>query len=86
MRNTKIALDAKKVIRHGQAMKNTAPHMIRDWLESEGRKVAWLAKQVPADRATVSQWLNSRRTPLPPARRRLTEITGLDVDAKETWE
>jgi len=60
--------------------------MIRQWLRDEGRKALWLASQVPADRATVSQWLTGRRTPLPPARRRLAEITGLPVDAKETWE
>jgi hypothetical protein len=67
-------------------MKKNAPQMIRDWLTTEGRKVAWLASQVPADRATASQWLNGHRTPLPPARRRLADITGLPVDDKETWE
>jgi hypothetical protein len=67
-------------------MKNKAPDMIRDWLQTEGRKALWLASQVPADRATVSQWLTGRRKPLPPARRRLAEITGLPVDAKEAWE
>jgi len=67
-------------------MNNKAPDMIRDWLQTEGRKALWLASQVPADRATVSQWLTGRRKPLPPARRRLAEITGLPVDGKEAWE
>jgi hypothetical protein len=84
--NIKIALDAIKSISHKDGMSSKAPTMIRDWLQTEGRKALWLASQVPADRATVSQWLTGRRKPLPPARRRLAEITGLPVDAKEAWE
>jgi hypothetical protein len=84
--NKKIALDRRKFSGHSYGMKNKAPDMIRHWLQTEGRKALWLASQVPADRATVSQWLTGRRKPLPPARRRLAEITGLPVDAKEAWE
>jgi hypothetical protein len=65
---------------------STASLLLRNWLDEQAIFITWLASQVPADRATVSQWLTGRRKPLPPARRRLAEITGLPVDAKEAWE
>lgn len=60
--------------------------LLRTWLDEQAIFIQWLAEQVPASRATVSQWLTGRRKPLPPARRRLAEITGLPVDAKEAWQ
>jgi hypothetical protein len=66
-------------------MDKIAPALIRQWLEAEGRKIKWLAAQVPADRATVSLWVNGRQMPRLEHRRKLESVTGLPVAREETW-
>ena len=72
-----------------QTMENTtqhlAPHLLRNWITREGRKVSWLANRIPVDRATLSQWLSGRRLPREVYRARLAEITGLPIAGAELW-
>lgn len=58
--------------------------MLRDWLDVEGRKVGWVARQLGVDRATVSQWVNGHTVPQPSHRDRLSALTGGAVGV-ELW-
>ena len=75
----------EKVLRQVSGMDTKAPHLIRAWLQAEGRKVLWLADQVQVDRSTASQWLSGNRIPLPSHRARLASVTGLDIAGAEAW-
>ncbi|MFP5511198.1 MAG: hypothetical protein ACLGIP_18940 [Alphaproteobacteria bacterium] len=66
-------------------MDKAAPTLIKRWLEAEGRKIKWLAAQVPADRATVSLWVNGRQIPRLEHRQQLERVTGLPVAHEEAW-
>ena len=66
-------------------MDKIAPTLLKQWLEAEGRKIKWLAAQVPADRATVSIWVNGHQTPRLEYRQRLQEVTGLPVADERAW-
>ena len=66
-------------------MDKIAPTLLKQWLEAEGRKIKWLAAQVPADRATVSIWVNGRQVPRLEYRQRLQEVTGLPVADERAW-
>ena len=61
-------------------MENNAPEMLREWLETEGRKQLWLAAQLPVDRSRISLWVKGKRLPHPVNRRRIQEITGIPAD------
>ena len=62
-----------------------AQQLIRDWLASEGRKLGWLAAQVPVNQANLFRWLKSKQMPREVYRIRLSDITGLDVRDKALW-
>ena len=62
-----------------------APDQIRDWASAEGRKLSWLAEQVPVGQSDLSRWLNGHVIPRRIFRARLAEITGLDVADEAKW-
>lgn len=66
-------------------MDKAAPTLLKQWLEAEGRKIKWLAAQVPADRATVSIWVNGHQVPRLEYRKRLQDVTGLPVADERAW-
>ncbi|MEI2685343.1 MAG: hypothetical protein V9G14_02965 [Cypionkella sp.] len=66
-------------------MDKKAPALLKQWLEAEGRKIKWLAAQVPADRATVSIWVNGHQMPRLEYRQRLQDVTGLPVADERAW-
>ena len=66
-------------------MEKTAPTLLKQWLDAEGRKIKWLAAQVPADRATVSLWVNGRQMPRLEFRQKLADVTGLPVADEGAW-
>lgn len=67
-------------------MEKKAQTLLRDWLETERRKVGWFATQIPAHPSSVSSWLTGARTPDRNRRLRMAQLTGLDIAEKETWE
>ena len=62
-----------------------APHKIKTWIASEGRKIGWLATQIGVDQATLSLWINGHTCPRRENRVKLAEVTGLDVAKEEGW-
>ena len=67
-------------------MENKAPELIRLWAMREGRKLSWVAGQIPANQGDLSRWLNGKCVPRRIFRIRLAEVTGLDVAAEEAWK
>mgnify|MGYP000213594684 CR=1 FL=1 len=63
-----------------------AQDQIKAWVKHGGRKLSWLATQIPASPAQLSRWLNGGAVPIEIFRRRISEITGLDVTKKGDWE
>jgi hypothetical protein len=55
-----------------------AQTQIRQWCKDGGRKLGWLAQQVPVEQETLSRWLNSKAMPSTVYRIRLSHITGID--------
>jgi ribosome-binding protein aMBF1 (putative translation factor) len=66
-------------------MEKTAPQLIKQWLDSEGRKAKWLAAQVSVDRSTFSVWMHGRQTPNRVHRQELERVTGLPISSEEAW-
>lgn len=66
-------------------MENKAPQQLRSWLDREGRKITWLAREVGASTTAVSLWLNERKVPHRKNRVKLEEVTGLPVALEEAW-
>ena len=66
-------------------MDRVAPTLLKQWLEAEGRKIKWLASQVPADRATVSLWVNGHQMPRLLQRQTLEKVTGLPIAHEGAW-
>lgn len=63
-----------------------AQSQIRRWCDKDGRKLGWLAEQVPVPQSTLSRWLNSRAMPSNVYRIRLSHITGIDdLRDAENW-
>jgi hypothetical protein len=65
--------------------KETAQKLISAWLEAEGRKLTWLAAQVPVNRTTLWVWLTGSTVPKLEHRRRLEQVTGLPVAKEDAW-
>ena len=59
----------------------TARDQIEAWLDAEGRKKIWLAKQVGVDRTTLSQWLSGAYRPSEDSRVKIHAICGVHPDA-----
>jgi len=63
-----------------------AQQHIKDYLNREGRKKSWLAKQVAVRAETVSRWMTGKLIPTPQARIILSGIVGQDLTQAEDWE
>jgi hypothetical protein len=66
-------------------MEKPAQKLITAWLEAEGRKLTWLAKQIPVNRTTLWVWLTGGTVPTLEHRRKLEEVTGLPVAHEGAW-
>jgi len=64
-----------------------AQDLIREWANKDGRKLGWIADQVPVAKSSMSRWMQRNITPGAIYRNRLAEITGLDsLRDKGTWK
>ena len=59
--------------------------LLREWLDSTGRKVGWAAAQLPVNRSHFHQWLNGTYTPREVYRIRICEVTSGAVPV-DSWE
>lgn len=63
-----------------------AQTQIRQWCRKDGRKLGWLAEQVPVAKSSLSRWMKSRVVPGAVYRHRLADITGIeDLRFEEEW-
>jgi len=62
-----------------------APEQIKAWAQSEGRKLQWIAEQVPVGKSDLSRWVNGKAVPRRIFRARLAEITGLEIADEQHW-
>ena len=63
-----------------------AQRQIREWCDKDGRKLGWLAKQVPIAANNFSTWMTGRKVPSQVYRHRLADITGIeDLRFEEEW-
>jgi hypothetical protein len=81
----KDCLTARKFALRLFGMSN-APEQIKAWAAQEGRKLSWLAEQVPVGPSDLSRWLNRKATPRRIYRARLADITGLQVADERAWQ
>lgn len=63
-----------------------APEQIKEWAKAEGRKLGWLASQIPAGQSDLSRWVNSKAIPIRIYRVRMSEITGLELCDESCWK
>ena len=63
-----------------------AQTQIRQWCRKDGRKLGWLAEQVPVASSSLSRWMTGRVVPSQVYRHRLADITGIeDLRFEEEW-
>ncbi len=63
-----------------------AQKKIRDWCDKDGRKLRWIAHQVPVAASSFSRWMSGRITPSAVYRHRIADITGMgELRAEELW-
>ena len=59
---------------------------IRLWCAQDGRKLGWLARQVPVASSSFSRWMTGRIVPSAVYRHRLADLTGIDdLRLEENW-
>ena len=64
-----------------------AQDQIRQWAADGGRKLGWIADQVPVAKSSMSRWMAGGIAPGAIYRNRLAEITGIDsLRDKECWK
>ena len=64
-----------------------AQDRIRQWAADGGRKLGWIADQVPVAKSSMSRWMQNNITPGAIYRNRLAEITGIDsLRDKGAWK
>ena len=56
-----------------------AQDQIRQWAADGGRKLGWIADQVPVAKSSMSRWMKGRIVPSAVYRNRLADITGIDM-------
>lgn len=61
-----------------------AQDQIKEWCAKDGRKLGWIAAQVPVANSSLSRWMKGRVVPGQVYRHRLADITGLDDIRSET--
>ncbi len=63
-----------------------AQSKIRQWCRKDGRKLGWLAEQVPVANSSLSRWMTGRVVPSAVYRHRLADITGIeDLRIEGKW-
>lgn len=63
-----------------------AQNQIRQWCRKDGRKLGWIAAQVPVANSSLSRWMTGRVVPSAVYRHRLADITGIeDLRFEEEW-
>jgi hypothetical protein len=64
-----------------------AQDQIRQWAADGGRKLGWIADQVPVAKSSMSRWMQNNIVPGAIYRNRLADITGIDgLREKECWK
>lgn len=64
-----------------------AQELIRQWANKDGRKLGWIADQIPVAKSSMSRWMQNNIVPGAVYRNRLAEITGLEsLRNKECWK
>jgi len=64
-----------------------AQELIRQWANKDGRKLGWIADQIPVAKSTMSRWMQNNIVPGAVYRNRLADITGLEsLRDKECWK
>jgi hypothetical protein len=64
-----------------------AQDQIRQWAADGGRKLGWIAEQVPVAKSSMSRWMQNNITPGAIYRNRLAEITGINsLREKDCWK
>jgi hypothetical protein len=64
-----------------------AQDLIRQWAADGGRKLGWIADQVPVAKSSMSRWMQNNIVPGAIYRNRLADITGIDgLREKDCWK
>ena len=64
-----------------------AQELIRQWADKDGRKLGWIADQIPVAKSSMSRWMQNNIVPGAVYRNRLADITGLEsLRDKECWK
>jgi hypothetical protein len=59
---------------------------IRLWCAKDGRKLGWIAQQIPVASSSFSRWMTGRIVPSAVYRYRIADITGIeDLRFEEEW-
>jgi hypothetical protein len=63
-----------------------AQTQIRQWCAKDGRKLGWVAQQIPVASSSFSRWMTGRIVPSAVYRHRIADITGIeDLRFEEEW-
>ena len=63
-----------------------AQTQIHLWCAQDGRKLGWIAKQIPVASSSFSRWMTGRFVPSAVYRHRIADITGIeDLRFEENW-
>jgi len=63
-----------------------AQRQIREWCARDGRKLGWIAAQVPVANSSLSRWMMGRVIPSAVYRYRMADITGIEaLRDEENW-
>jgi ribosome-binding protein aMBF1 (putative translation factor) len=63
-----------------------AQDQIRQWCHKDGRKLGWIAEQIPVAKSSLSRWMTGRIVPSQVYRHRLADITEIEnLRLKEEW-
>ncbi len=64
-----------------------AQELIRQWADKDGRKLGWIADQIPVAKSSMSRWMQNNIVPGAVYRNRLADITGIEsLRDKECWK
>ena len=64
-----------------------AQELIRQWGDKDGRKLGWIADQIPVAKSSMSRWMQNNIVPGAVYRNRLADITGIEsLRDKECWK
>jgi hypothetical protein len=64
-----------------------AQDQIRQWAKNGGRKIGWIADQVPVAKSSMSRWMQGSIVPGAIYRNRLSQITGIEeIRDRECWK